>query len=109
MHKGKFMKNLKPSIFILSLLLTLISVSAQATMRCGSEIINEGNTTFEVIRKCGEPKNREIINPVADNNSNKVNNKAVPVENWVYGPDNGMYRYLRFVDGVLTQIKSQRN
>jgi hypothetical protein len=103
------MKNLKTSLLVSSLLLTLSSVSAQATMRCGSEIINEGNTTFEVIRKCGEPTNREIINPAADNNSSKVNNKAVPVENWVYGPDNGMYRYLRFVDGVLTKIKSQRS
>ncbi|EKB9389081.1 TPA: DUF2845 domain-containing protein [Pseudomonas aeruginosa] len=103
------MKNLRPSVFISSLLLSLTSVSAQATMRCGSEIINEGNTTFEVVRKCGEPTNREIINPIAGNDSNKANNNAVPVENWVYGPDNGMYRYLRFVDGVLTQIRSQRN
>ena len=103
------MKKLKPYSAAVAFFLTLVSIGAQATMRCGSEIINEGNTTFEVLRKCGEPKNREVISPVADNNSNKANNKAVPVENWVYGPDNGMYRYLRFVDGILTQIKSQRN
>lgn len=103
------MKKLKPYSAAVAFFLTFISIGAQATMRCGSEIINEGNTTFEVLRKCGEPKNREAISPVADNNSNKANNKAVPVENWVYGPDNGMYRYLRFVDGILTQIKSQRN
>ena len=103
------MKKLKFYSAVAAFSLTFISIGAQATMRCGSEINNEGNTTFEVLRKCGEPKNREIINPIADNNSKKANNKAVPVENWVYGPDNGMYRYLRFVDGILTQIKSQRN
>ncbi len=103
------MKKLKLYSAPVAFFLASISIGAQATMRCGSEIINEGNTTFEVLRKCGEPKNREVISPIAGNNSKKTNNKAVPVENWVYGPDNGMYRYLRFVDGILTQIKSQRN
>ena len=103
------MNKLKIYSVAAALSLTFISIGAQATMRCGSEIINEGNTTFEVLRKCGEPKNREVISPTADNSSKKINNKAVPIENWVYGPDNGMYRYLRFVDGILTQIKSQRN
>ncbi|MEN1529753.1 DUF2845 domain-containing protein, partial [Pseudomonas aeruginosa] len=30
---------------------------------------------------------------------------AATVENWVYGPRNGWYQKLRFVDGRLVQIK----
>lgn len=72
-------------------------------------MINEGDRTSEVLRKCGPPSSREVIDPVADRSGHQVNAKAVPVENWVYGPVNGMYRYLRFVDGVLVQIRSERN
>lgn len=78
-------------------------------MRCGSVIINKGNAIFEVLHKYGKPKGRDMISPVTSNNSNKTRNKVAPVESRAYGPDNGMYRHLRFVDGALTQIKIQLN
>ena len=82
---------------------------AQAAMRCGTELINEGDRTSEVLRKCGQPSSREVLAPLADQSGRQINTQAVPVENWVYGPENGMYRYLRFVDGELVQIRSKRD
>ncbi|MFW9338763.1 DUF2845 domain-containing protein [Glaesserella parasuis] len=34
--------------------------------------------------------------------------EEVIVEEWVYGPSHGMYQYLRFVGGRLTEIQSKR-
>jgi hypothetical protein len=45
-----------------ALAIFIISVSCYAldTFRCGSEIVKNGDTTFEVAGKCGEPDYREI-------------------------------------------------
>ncbi|WP_350224394.1 DUF2845 domain-containing protein [Halopseudomonas bauzanensis] len=33
---------------------------------------------------------------------------AATVEHWLYGPTHGMSYHLRFIDGRLVQIRSQR-
>ncbi|WP_246335856.1 DUF2845 domain-containing protein [Azomonas macrocytogenes] len=76
-------------------------------MRCGSGIISEGDTIFEVERKCGSPTSREVMNPIIDPNGRTPVN-SVPVENWVYGDNNGMYYFLRFINGKLEKIESRR-
>lgn len=100
------MKKIIP-ISVFSVVLLAHTNISQASMRCGNNLINEGFSKFEVIQKCGEPKNREVIDPVIGSN-NKTPNKSVSVENWVYGPSNGVYRYLKFIDGVLVKIESRR-
>ena len=100
------MKKIIP-ISVFSVILLAHTNISQASMRCGNNLINEGFSKFEVIQKCGEPKNREIIDPVIGSN-NTTPNKSVSVENWVYGPSNGVYRYLKFIDGVLVKIESRR-
>jgi len=90
-----------------SLFLLFFSIGVQSSMRCGSEIINEGDAIFEVLHKYRKPKSSGIISPVTSNNSNKTRNKVAPVERRAYGPDNGMYRHLRIVDGTLIQIKTR--
>ena len=80
---------------------------AQAAMRCNNGIISEGHTTWEVTEKCGEPQDRERIEPTVGSNGKPPRHSAT-IENWVYGPDNGMYRHLRFIDGKLVEIESRR-
>lgn len=75
-------------------------------MRCGGGIIDEGDMTFEVIRKCGPPTERQIIAPSLDQHDHAIKG-AASVENWVYGPNNGMYQNLRFIDGKLVEIRSK--
>ena len=54
-----------------------------------------------------KPVNSSITNPATDADGNLLEGGAT-VERWVYGPNNCMYRYLRFVDGTLVDIDSKR-
>ncbi|MCD5988788.1 MULTISPECIES: DUF2845 domain-containing protein [Pseudomonas] len=87
--------------------LALLSGSAHASMRCNSALIDEGDLAVEVLRKCGPPAERQITPPALAANGQLIHG-AVTVETWVYGPENGMYRNLRFIDGRLVQIKSSK-
>lgn len=91
----------------LLLFLALFCGAAQASMRCNGGIIDEGDMTTDVLQKCGQPSHRQATAPALDAYG-RVIKGAVSVENWVYGPDNGMSRYLRFIDGKLVEIRSQR-
>ena len=83
------------------LTLSLLPV-AEASMRCGTALIYEGERSVEVLRKCGEPDQREVTPPSSPQGG------GVTVEQWVYGPRNGVYRYLRFLDGKLVEIRGER-
>lgn len=91
----------------LGLVAFLMHSQAFADMRCGTNLVSEGESTFEVKKKCGEPANREVI-PAALNYPKSKGNHAVTVENWVYGPQNGAYYRLKFLDGTLVSIKFSR-
>jgi len=96
-----------------SILLTLLlglGVQAQAasTLRCASAIVSLQDTTATVARKCGEPASRSVVG-TRKTPGPGVGYSEVPVEEWVYGPENGMYQYLRFVGARLDSIDSQRN
>ena len=92
---------------LLLLSLTMLGVSAQASMRCNGTLNDEGDLLLEVLRKCGPPTERQITPPALAANG-QLKHGAVTVETWVYGPDNGMYRNLRFIDGRLVEIKSKK-
>ena len=87
--------------------LALLSGNAHASMRCNSALINEGDLAVEVLRKCGPPTERQITPPAMAANG-QLKHGAVTVETWVYGPENGMYRNLRFIDGRLVEIRSRK-
>ncbi|MBM7062889.1 DUF2845 domain-containing protein [Pseudomonas sp. UL073] len=100
----------KPTHHLLILLLvTITSLGAQAsTLRCGSKLVSEGDLSADVLRKCGEPDEHQVIPPSVRPTVNSPG-QAVTVENWIYGPSGGAYRYLRFLDGRLTEIRIQRD
>ena len=78
---------------------------AQAdTLRCGSQLISVGDREFEVQQKCGEPIARNIIGYKRSMNRRE----EVQIDEWIYGPNNGMYQYLRFEGGRLLSIDSKR-
>ena len=93
--------------FLLLLALILLGANAQASMRCNGALIDEGDLRVEVLRKCGPPAERQITPPALAANG-QLKHGAVTVETWVCGPDNGMYRNLRFIDGRLVEIKSKK-
>jgi hypothetical protein len=87
------------------LVVACLAGEAQAdTLRCGSQLISVGDREFEVQQKCGEPIARNIIGYKRSMNRRE----EVQIDEWIYGPNNGMYQYLRFEGGRLLGIDSKR-
>ncbi|MGE8500276.1 MAG: DUF2845 domain-containing protein [Pseudomonas sp.] len=84
------------------LLIASLSPLAQASMRCGNALIDEGQHSLDVLRICGEPDKRDVTPPSSPQGG------GVTVEQWIYGPRNGVLRYLRFIDGRLVEIRTER-
>ena len=100
---------MRPRLLLaLPLLVVLTDAQASSTLRCGSGLVSLDDTTDEVLEKCGEPVGRsdlgykEVINEYRQRSE-------VQVEEWIYGPRNGMYQFLRFEGNRLRDIDSKRN
>lgn len=94
--------NKLPQLMIL-LVVSLSATSAWA-FRCNNHIVQEGDHTYEVIERCGEPAVKESLGYTL----NKQLKRELVLERWVYGPNNG-YRYaLTFEGGVLKTIEGRR-
>ena len=78
--------------------------SASDTLRCGSQLISLGDRASEVLNKCGEPVSRDVLGYTRSANRRE----EFQVEEWTYGPNNGMYQYLRFEGSRLKRIDSKR-
>lgn len=98
---------LKAPLLSLTLLLIADSAYASATFRCGSSLVSTDDRSIEVENKCGAPLSRDVV-------ASKViygyygERSEVLVEEWAYGPRNGMYYYLRFEGNRLVDIDSKR-
>lgn len=84
-----------------------VAHAATDTLRCGSQLISVGDRMFEVQQKCGQPVSQDIVGyKETVNHFRQVD--QVQVQEWIYGPNNGMYQYLRFEGGRLVRIDSKR-
>lgn len=115
------MKN-KTSILAISLLIALFFCDSTAlAFRCGRKIVTLGDTTLEVLNKCGDPTSREVVRTevrggylgLTDETEEDLSVERryykevyVKVERWHYdfGPHKFM-KILTFRGGVLTRIK----
>jgi len=89
---------------LLALALVASQASASDTLRCGSQLVSLGDRASEVLQKCGEPVSRDVLGYKRSANRRE----EFQVEEWTYGPSNGMYQYLRFEGNRLRQINSKR-
>ncbi|WP_439860907.1 DUF2845 domain-containing protein [Pseudomonas sp. MBLB4136] len=83
------------------------AVDAASTLRCGSALVSRDDSAAEVLDKCGEPVSRDFLGyrEVLDYYGFR---HEVSVEEWTYGPRNGMYHFLRFEGNRLDRIDSER-
>ncbi|MEB0044643.1 MULTISPECIES: DUF2845 domain-containing protein [unclassified Pseudomonas] len=88
----------------LGLALAATHASAADTLRCGSQLISVGDRSGEVLQKCGDPVSRDLLGYKRSANRRE----EFQVEEWTYGPNSGMYQYLRFEGNRLVQITSKR-
>ncbi|MEJ3582218.1 DUF2845 domain-containing protein [Pseudomonas sp. KBN12P06040] len=86
-------------------LLYLTCASAQAdTMRCGSALVSVGDRAFEVQQKCGDPDHRDDVGYTLGS----YDRREFKVEEWVYGPRNGVTYILTFEANKLKRIEFKR-
>ncbi|ANI56659.1 DUF2845 domain-containing protein [Pseudomonas sp. DR 5-09] len=88
----------------LGLVFLASQAAASDTLRCGSQLVSLGDRASEVLQKCGEPVGRDLLGFKRSANRRE----EFQVEEWTYGPNNGMYQYLRFEGNRLKQINSKR-
>lgn len=95
------------TLTLLAAVLLFTQAHASSTHRCGSNLVSLDASAAEVRGKCGEPASSSLIGfkEIVDQYGFRT---EVAVEEWVYGPTNGMYHYLRFEANRLRQISSQR-
>ena len=86
------------------LALTFAVPSHADTLRCGSQLVSTGDRTFEVEQKCGEPRHRDLVGHTLG----PYARQELVIEEWVYGPDNGMLQILTFEGNRLVRIESRR-
>ena len=84
-----------------------LCVQASSTLRCDSGLVSLDDTTSEVRNKCGEPLSRDFLGYREVLDEYGFYNE-VAVEEWSYGPRNGMYQFLRFQGNRLIKIDSKR-
>ena len=85
--------------------LLIASASAQAdTLRCGSQLVTTGDRAFEFERKCGVPQHRDLVGYSLSRNDRQ----EFRLEEWVYGPRNGMLSILTFEGNRLVRIETRR-
>lgn len=90
-----------------ALLMLALNAAAASTLRCGSALISLEDTPGEVLNTCGEPRSHDLVGykEVQDWYGRF---QEIPIEEWVYGPRNGMLYFLRFEGGRLKKIDSRR-
>ncbi|MFN3770846.1 MAG: DUF2845 domain-containing protein [Ectopseudomonas guguanensis] len=93
------------AITLIALTAGPFGASAQAdTLRCGSALVSLGDRPFEVERKCGAPVHRDPIGYTLGS----YERREYMIEEWVYGPSNGMLSILRFEGNRLVAIERRR-
>lgn len=95
---------MRPSL-LLGLTLALIAGQSQAAIRCGGKLVEIGEKTFDVQGKCGKPLHQEEHDEAK---YVKASGSSNHVETWRYALPGGMNYDLRFVNGVLREITSNR-
>jgi hypothetical protein len=82
-------------IVIILLLFIVLTFSAQASMRCGNLIVQEGTLGLEIQAECGQPvaKERHFIDKYGD------------VDKWVYGPEAGYIYVIYLFTGKVVEVE----
>jgi hypothetical protein len=103
------------SMLLVTAAIALVTASpAQAeTFRCGSKLIQEGDTAGKVLDRCGEPGNKQVITePVRAVNASGyafATGATMTYEIWRYARGSRAFpAILRIEGGVVKKIEYER-
>ncbi|SDS77059.1 Protein of unknown function [Halopseudomonas sabulinigri] len=95
--------------FLISSCMTLAallgSMNAYA-LRCGTNLVDEGDLKIKVLQACGEPVSREVIGYV-DRLQVGDRVRVMNIEEWIYNIS-GNYQSLEFEGNKLVKITAVR-
>jgi len=94
---------LRRHLFCLLLAGLLLPASQAAALRCGSDLIDEGDLKFQVLRACGEPLSREIIG-TSERPGRGSREYVLLLEEWIF-EINRYYYSLIFEGNRLVRIE----
>jgi hypothetical protein len=94
-----------PRLAPLLLLLLPLHGFASDSMRCGTNLISNGDRAFEVLERCGEPLQREQIGYTLGG----YDRRELKIEEWVYRNSGGFIFILTFEGSRLIRIESRRS
>lgn len=95
-------------LFVLPLLLLAAAPALADSLRCGSRLISNGDSSSDVLERCGQPVDRSYL-------GNRIvvgdwgQREEVRVEEWIYGPWNGMLYFVRLPGNRVDAIQSKRS
>lgn len=99
--------------FRLGLVLLLCLASTAQAMRCGNNLVYEGDSKFTVLSKCGEPLDKQIheeLIPLFNSAGYQIGLTQNLKEVWIYQRSSADFQYqLLFDNDVLKQINANRN
>jgi hypothetical protein len=79
-------------------------------LRCGTNLVQTGNLAIQVREKCGDPISEEIIGySLRGAPPGLRGEREYKIEQWVYGPEQGIYHVLIFEGGRLRDIDRIRD
>ncbi|MGQ7814289.1 DUF2845 domain-containing protein [Metapseudomonas furukawaii] len=99
--------NVKLYSFISLLLVSVICLSARASVRCSGGVVSVGDGYGDVEKKCGTPDYKRVFQVGSDASPNPRFRSAVVVL-WYYGPRNGAVTQIRFTSDKVSNMKVYR-
>jgi hypothetical protein len=83
---------------------TWTATALAQTMRCGNDFIQINDSSFIVVKKCGEPVSKVQVGHTIDQGGNR----ELLIEEWVYGPVKRYYYFVTMTGGRVSDIRSER-
>ncbi len=98
-------KLLPTAVLMVAVALLALGSPAHA-YRCGSKVVNIGDSAYQVRKRCGEPEDivRRYVTVYRKINAAEKVAVDIEVEEWIYDRGrNRLVTILRFADGVLIE------
>jgi hypothetical protein len=82
-------------------------------MRCGDRLVMTGDNKFDILKKCGEPLDKqyyEQVVPLFNAAGYQIGTTVNIIDRWIYQKSSADFQYiLIFNEGTLKDISAGRN
>ena len=100
-------------VYGLSFFVAICLINPAQAMRCGNDLVYEGDSKSSVKAKCGTPLDKEIhedSTPLYNQSGYQIGVSTKTIEVWTYQKSSADFRYeLIFNNGVVKEIKENRS